>query len=333
MQDVYAPKRQGNSPPRWACGGAASPAPMSTPAQQHRTPKDDAPEYDPLLWSNTDNSYIATLATHAMTYQPPSTSQQGELRQRGTAAPRPPLEAFLSSSWKTTPQEGAVARHPTKFHSVYHRGPTTWPGRLLQFVAPQLYARWQGNVSTADVRQLSTKELISLMQLALSAGEVDQSATLARELSRRKLALQMEPFPQQTVAPGAEGATHRIPSPPDLYSSPTCSAPHPLASAGGSFNGGGGGLPTAYSSGARGLSRGAASWQREQSTAALDSNRFAGLADHSNLNVSSIWASDLHPQRVECASHETLSNGVGAHRGSLYERGSSDPWSRSAQWR
>ncbi|KAG5474405.1 hypothetical protein LSCM1_03187 [Leishmania martiniquensis] len=332
MQSVYASQCHENSPPRWARSVVASPAAMSTPAQQHRKPKDDAPEYDPLLWSNTDTSYIATLATHAMTYQPASTPQQGGPLHRGSAALRPPSEAFLSSSWNATPQEGTVTRHP-KFHSVYHGGPTTWLGRLLQFAAPRLYARWQGNVSSADVRQLSTKELISLMQLALSAGEVDQSAMLARELSRRKLALQLEVFPQQPSAAAAEGAMHSIPSPPDLRSSLTCSAPHPLASARGGFNGGGGGLPTMHPSGGRGSAPGGASLQHGQSTAALNSNRFSDQGAYGNLNASSIWASDLHPHRFERASPETLANGVGTPRMSLYEPGNSDSWTQSALWR
>ncbi|CAC9503738.1 hypothetical protein conserved [Leishmania donovani] len=332
MQDMYAPKYNGKSPQQWERGSAASPAPMSTPAQPYRTPKDDAPEHDPLLWSNTDTSYIATLETHAMKYQPPSTSQQVGLQRRGTAASKPPLKVFLSSSWRATPQEGAATQHP-KFHSVYHCGPTTWPGRLLRFFAPQLYARWQGNVSAADVRQLSTKELISLMQLALSAGEVDQSAMLARELSRRKLALQMKLPPQQAVAPGAEAMIHGSPSPPNPDSSPTCPTPHPLASARGCFNGGGAGLPTVYTSGTHGPSPGAASWQRDQSTADFDSDRFANRAGLSSLNMSSAWASDLPPEPFEYASSPALANGVGARRSALDEPGGSGSWTRSTQWR
>ncbi|CAJ1028815.1 hypothetical protein, conserved [Leishmania lindenbergi] len=329
MQDVYAPKYSGKSPPRWERGGAASPAPMGAPGQLYRKPKDDAPEYDPLLWSNTDTSYIATLATHAMKYQPPSTSQQGGLRQRGATASKPPLESFLSSSWNTTPQEGAPAR-PHKFHSVYHRGPTTWPGRLLQFLAPQLYARWQGNVSAPDVRQLSTKELISLMQLALSAGEVDQSAMLARELSRRKLALQMEVSPQQAAEHGAVGSMHRSPAPPNPYSSPTRSTPYPLASAGGNFSGGSGVLSTLHPSGAHGPSPGSAPWQRDQSTTTFDSNRVANRTGLSSLNVSSVWASDPPSQPFECAPPASE---AGARQGTLYESGSSGSWTRSAHWR
>ncbi|CBZ28532.1 conserved hypothetical protein [Leishmania mexicana MHOM/GT/2001/U1103] len=332
MQDMYAPKYNGKSPQQWERASAASPAPMSMPAQQYRTPKDDAPEYDPLLWSNTDTSYIATLTTHAMKYQAPSTSQHGGLRQRGTATSKPPFTVFLSSSWRTTPQEGATTQHP-KFHSVYHRGPTTWPGRLLRFFAPQLYARWQGNVSAADVRQLSTKELINLMQLALSAGEVDQSAMLARELSHRKLTLQMKLSPQQAAAPGAEAMMHGSPSPPNSYSSPTRPTPYPLASADGNLNDGGAGLSTVYPSGTHGPSPGAASWHHDQSTADFDSNRFANRTGPNSLNKSSVWASDLPPEPFEYASRAALANGVGAHRSSLDEPGSSVPWTQSTQWR
>ncbi|GET90085.1 hypothetical protein, conserved [Leishmania tarentolae] len=328
MEDVYAPKYNGRSLQEWERGEAASPVPRSTPARQYRKPKDDAPAYDPLLWSNTDTSYIATLATHTMKYHPPCTAQQGGLQQRGTSVSKPPLKVFLSSSWKAAPQEGTVPQH-SKFHSVYHRGPTTWTGRLLRFFAPQLYARWQGNVSAADVRQLSTKELISLMQLALSAGEVDQSAMLARELSRRKLALQMELFPKQA---GAEATMRGSPSPLDPYPSLTCPTPHPHLPGDTNFHDGDVDLPIVYQSGTHGPSPSAASWQRDQSTANADLKHFANRTNPSGLNASSIWASDSHSQPPEYTSPMALANGVEQQRSSLYEPGSGGSWAQRTKW-
>ncbi|KAG5500490.1 hypothetical protein JKF63_03584 [Porcisia hertigi] len=314
MHNVYSSKDHETSLP-WGRGAVTSQAPVSMPTQQWRKPKDDAPEYDPQMWSNTDTSYISTLATHAMTYQHPSTSEQPGLRHRGTAA-------FLSSSWKTTPQDNCAPPH-SRFHSVQHRGPTTCFGSLIRWLLPGLYARWQGNVSPADVRRLSTKELISLMQLALSAGEVDQSAMLARELSSRKLTLQMSSFPKESVPPAAEEMVRGVPNPLNLRTPPTFPPPYPLASAGGDFNGGSSdGLSTAYPSGARGPSPAAASWQHQQSAATFHSSRFENQPSLSSLNVSSFRASDLLRPSFEYASPAPSRSGAGVWQSSFYGPGS-----------
>lgn len=186
---MYRPSFSEEAAPTW--GAASSPSPAAA-VGRHRTPCDDAPAYDPLLWKDTDNSYISTLATHVMTHQPPTTPGFGPVS--GGKPAKPPLQAFLSSSWAQSPEEEAAARL-SKFHAVYDRKPTTWLGRVLQFVSAKLFPRWHEQLRPADVEALPTRDLIHLMQLALAAGEIDRSAMLARELSRRKLALHMQAFP------------------------------------------------------------------------------------------------------------------------------------------
>ncbi|KAK7194787.1 hypothetical protein NESM_000399000 [Novymonas esmeraldas] len=190
--------------------------PRSTgaPAPRYRTPKDDAPAYDPLLWRESDTSYLASLRTYAMTHSPPP-ARATATRHGGPPQRPPPPESFVSSSWTAAqPHGGDEAARLSRFHSVRLDAPTSWLGRLFRFMAPGLYARYQGNVTAEDVRQLPTAELIRLMQLALSAGEVDQSAMLARELSRRKLALQMSVCPNPAEAAQSAPATHGGVAPP-----------------------------------------------------------------------------------------------------------------------
>lgn len=186
---MYSPAYAEDAPRSY--GAAASPSPAAA-VGRHRTPRDDAPAFDPLLWKNTDNSYIATLATHAMMHQPaPAPSYAPATASQKSA--KPPLKSFLSSSWAQPPGEAAAARL-SRFHNVYNRRPTSWVGRVLQYISATFFSRWHEEVRPEDVAALSTTDLIHLMQLALAAGEVDRSAMLARELSRRKLALQMQPY-------------------------------------------------------------------------------------------------------------------------------------------
>ncbi|KPA85306.1 hypothetical protein ABB37_01640 [Leptomonas pyrrhocoris] len=191
---MYSPPFADGATQAW--GPASSPSPAAA-VGRHRTPRDDAPAYDPLLWQRTDNAYISTLAAHVMTHQPPPAPGCGPA-ERGKPT-KLSLQKFLSSSWAQSPEEEAAARL-SKFHGVYNRVPMTMIGRLLQFVSAKLFPWWHEGVSPTDVASLSTNELIHLMQLALAAGEVERSAMLARELSRRKLALQMHAFP--TRLPG-----------------------------------------------------------------------------------------------------------------------------------
>lgn len=183
--------------PQQAWGAATSPSPAAA-VGRHRTPRDDAPTYDPLLWKGTDNAYITSLAAYTMTHQPPTAS----------APAKPPLQKFLASSWNSTPEEEAAARL-SKFHAVYDRRPSTVLGRLLQFLSSRFFPRWHEGVQPADVMALPTSDLIQLMQLALAAGEADRSAMLARELSRRKLALQMEAVPSSSAAASQGGDSRR----------------------------------------------------------------------------------------------------------------------------
>lgn len=193
--------------PKHAWGTAASPSPAAA-LGGHRTPRDDAPVYDPLLWKDTDNAYISTLAAHLMTHQTPAPPSFSPVKS--SQATKPSLNKFLSSSWNASPAEDAAERL-SKFHAVYSRRPTTMIGRLLQYVSCRLFPRWHEDIRLGDVMALSTRELIDLMQLALAAGEMDQSAMLARELSRRKLALQMQTFPSASTSVGSvEANTYAV---------------------------------------------------------------------------------------------------------------------------
>lgn len=54
-----------------------------------------------------------------------------------------------------------------------------------------MFARRQTSLSPEELRRLSSIELMMLMQLAMAAGEMEQSGALAREISRRKLTVQL----------------------------------------------------------------------------------------------------------------------------------------------
>jgi hypothetical protein len=211
---MYRASFPDDAPRGWRTASSPSPA---AAVGRHRTPHDDAPVYDPLLWRTTDNAYISTLATRILTHPPPAaTPRFGQAdRHRPT---KPPFEKFLSSSWTQSPKEAAASRL-SMFHAVYDRRPTTWIGRVLQFISARVFHRWHEQLHPTDVTALSTKDLIQLMQLALAAGEVERSAMLARELSRRKLALHMQALPampsnKDGTAAGFGAHGYTVPPPP-----------------------------------------------------------------------------------------------------------------------
>ncbi|KPI89448.1 hypothetical protein ABL78_1412 [Leptomonas seymouri] len=219
---MYSPTFGRDATQAW--GAASSPSPAAA-VDRFRSPRDDAPVYDPLLWKGTDNSYISTLASHVMTHQPLPAPGFGSAGQGKPAASS--LDKFLTSSWAQSPEEEAAERL-SRFHADYNFKPTTLVGRVMQFISSTIFPWWHEGVKPTDVGALSTNELIHLMQLALAAGEVERSAMLARELSRRKLALQMQALPTNLGSlAGFEVQGNRPVAPPP----PASPTPQPVGAA------------------------------------------------------------------------------------------------------
>lgn len=198
MSNAYRPH-----PPREQPRARTAAAATAAPASYFRSPKDDAPEYDPTLWSVPDNSYISTLRAHLLTQQQQPDQQPASGTHSAAAASARP-ETFLTSSWRGTQKPltaAELAERRGLFHVLGRSGPVNMLCGCISWMCPTLYARWYPELTVGDVHALPAQELARLMQLSLAAGEVEQSAMLARELSRRKLALQMELFPSRAEMP------------------------------------------------------------------------------------------------------------------------------------
>jgi len=154
-----------------------------------RRPCDDAPAYDPTVWEGQDTAFITRLTPHVM--------EEANLRSHADAAAGGvSLDDFLVSSGLVAPlrdaREEASAARLSRFHASKHSRATSLAGRIFQYWFPRVYARWQQNLTQHDLQDFSAEQLVSLMQLALRAGEMERSSMLAREISRRKMAVHLE---------------------------------------------------------------------------------------------------------------------------------------------
>ncbi|ESL10220.1 hypothetical protein TRSC58_02050 [Trypanosoma rangeli SC58] len=133
-----------------------------------RSPKLDAPPYDPSLWEGKDCAFITTLRDVYHRQERMERQLQMETSAFGEAA----LPVSAAS------------------HTQLTTRPSTWWGKLLDSLFPRYYARQA--LANLGLGQLSNDELVNRMHFALQAGDTDISALIAKELARRRACLYEE---------------------------------------------------------------------------------------------------------------------------------------------
>ncbi|CBH17925.1 hypothetical protein, conserved [Trypanosoma brucei gambiense DAL972] len=143
-----------------------------------RTPKQDAPPYDPSLWEGKDCAFITVL------------KEAHERQQR--------QERHRDAQHGGVDEAGLAAPYTSHIQLTYT--PTSWWERLMLKLFPRYYAlRVMAN---SDISRLSNEELVMRMHLALQAGDGDFSALIAQELARRRVYLYREEVTTVNTTPG-----------------------------------------------------------------------------------------------------------------------------------
>lgn len=145
-----------------------------------RTPRLDAPPYDPSLWEGRDCAFLTTLK---------DVFHEQQRRERHFFAET--LDGSVSSASLPT------ALYPR----LVTRLSTCWRN-LLAWLLPSYYA--QHVLATPSLAHMSNDELVSRMHLALQAGDTDVSALIAKELARRRVRL-YEEEEEEVVGRGGSG--------------------------------------------------------------------------------------------------------------------------------
>lgn len=196
-----------------------------TPAQMRanlyvpscRTPGDDAPAFSPAYWRDQDVSYISHLAQQ--NYPARAAAKVRQERGGGVLGEDLlfPSSASASTGTGTGSTSSAVAKNArsrrrrsffwglweliwpsvpslpsdkyASFHTIPHYTPHSFLDTVLAFFHLGDFRNRQGNLTAADLKRVSTEELLALMQVALSAGERERSSFIARELSSRRVAV------------------------------------------------------------------------------------------------------------------------------------------------
>ncbi|KAG8343669.1 hypothetical protein TRVL_05504 [Trypanosoma vivax] len=138
-------------------------------AISQRTPRHDAPPYDPSLWEGRDCAFITTLR---------------DVYHRQQRA-----ERQLRMSEQEV-KEVLPLPVPAASHVQLLQRPTRWWSRLLALLFPRYYA--QTEMTSYVLTTLSTDELVWRMHFALQAGDTNLSAVIAQELARRRVDLYEE---------------------------------------------------------------------------------------------------------------------------------------------
>ncbi|RNF27500.1 uncharacterized protein Tco025E_00236 [Trypanosoma conorhini] len=133
-----------------------------------RSPKLDAPPYDPSLWEGKDCAFITTL--------------------RDVYYRQERMERQLRM--ETSVVGGAALPVPAASHTQLATRPSSWWGKLLDSLFPRYYA--QQALANLGFGQMSNDELVNRMHFALQAGDTDISALIAKELARRRACLYEE---------------------------------------------------------------------------------------------------------------------------------------------
>lgn len=139
-----------------------------TAVKVRRTPRDDAPPYDPTLWEGQDVFYLTQRAAL-------------QREKKSLDAGKSTLEYLSGEAAKkerSRIDEGIAA------HTLPARPTQRWWERLL--------SRWlppPPTVKPLDLRELSLDELMFRFQAALQNGDVKLSSVFAQELARRKAQL------------------------------------------------------------------------------------------------------------------------------------------------
>ncbi len=147
---------------------------MATTFRTHsfRTPKDDAPPYDPSLWEGIDCAFVTKLA-----------HERALERQRSDAA---------KLDFVTAPPPAIVTPPPQNQNhtqGVSVRNKTLWD-KLMNYFFPH-----KEPVSLAQaVRETTIDDLTMLLQAALSAGDVGLATTVSAELANRRVHLRSDAF-------------------------------------------------------------------------------------------------------------------------------------------
>ncbi|ORC87117.1 uncharacterized protein TM35_000242670 [Trypanosoma theileri] len=127
-----------------------------------RTPKYDAPPYDPSVWEGKDCAFISTLKDVYHDQQ----RMERQLRSEAIAQDLASRPLFSPSHT----QRGS-------------RSSTLW-GRLLAKLFPRYYARKE--MADMSFAYMNNDELVTRMHFALQTGDTELSALIARELARRR---------------------------------------------------------------------------------------------------------------------------------------------------
>ncbi|KAH9600357.1 hypothetical protein LSM04_006024 [Trypanosoma melophagium] len=127
-----------------------------------RTPKYDAPPYDPSLWEGKDCAFITTLKDVYHDQQ----RMERQLRSETIAHDLASRQLFA----------------PSRTQRV-SRSSTLW-GRLLATFFPRYYARRE--MADMSLAYMNNDELVNRMHFALQTGDTELSALIARELARRR---------------------------------------------------------------------------------------------------------------------------------------------------
>lgn len=213
--------------------------PYSPPLR--RVPADDAPSFSPVYWRDHDVSYISGIsqkgllsrAARARQGAPsygerasddllfPSSAVRGT-REPGAAAAasgadhckrRGLLRSLRQWIWPSSPP--LSSDQFASFHIVSPYAPQSFLEKVLAFLHLVDTGSQQSRRTLSDIRKLSTSELLSLMQLALSAGERERSSFIARELSSRRVAVSIAPQQQQPLPPPVgDGVGRAVPASP-----------------------------------------------------------------------------------------------------------------------
>lgn len=174
--------------------------------QQGRAPRDDAPSCNPLCWED-DPCYVTRLAKHLRQKQPPPERRRSD-----------PLDGAAAAATSFYPSERYAAFHALPPRTA-PRGVVRLYRRLMHYLWPSYFPPSPADLCPKDLASLTADELLTLMQLALAAGEKDRSGLIAKELSRRRVTVAFQPHGAPPAPAAAAVAPQATSSAPVSYTS------------------------------------------------------------------------------------------------------------------
>lgn len=205
----------------------------SVSRQDRLRPRDDAPPNDTTLWDGLDCSFI-----HRYTYRLAEACLQRS-RSSGnnmdTAASSPtrnasmPASAFDSvyaaaagvAASRATARDMVDSSSPqsnylAQMHTYPSDAPPGWWGSLWRWLLPSYFREQRRGAWLTQMRAMTTTELLKRMQLALAAGDREQSALIAEELSSRRATLPLGRWDEMGISPCAEPRASFPAKPPPM---------------------------------------------------------------------------------------------------------------------